>query len=1690
MAYRVFCITCILCWLCAFVSAEELTPAFTTDDLDLPRCEAFDGVVSKGSPPIATLETLCGLREGQARWEIGPPAGKDRYFRLAFTKPLHIGTIFTEFARADARNANFQRSLGAEISYLKTTAVYPGDVTRDEEWVALPAGALKTLPPGIVTRALRFSDRYQTPQSFASRLGKTLIFQQRYYDAATLGYVQETGKAFTKQVWLGAWERPQAVAGMITRTICTGYLHMEALKPDAPEVANHAPDARWKRLKDHTITTMDYSIYRVEAPLASRGFRAFVEQNNAYVFVSMLALVNLGDIATPPTLDALPPPPFTLPYTMPMDGFIALQISNKATGARVRRLIAEVSRDKGLVKEPWDLKDDAGQYVPPGDYTWTALARPPLKLTYELTAYNAGQPAWPAPVNGGGDWLGDHGAPSATCAVGDQVFVGCSVAEGGNSIIAVDRDGNKLWGEGALQLGFSGPDRIAGDARYAYFIREAFVQEIDAQEHYATRTLTITPATRDLPYAPVTGAAKYKDKLYIAYNPPPTSWLQPPFAAEQMDPKKSQPMVWLRKGNGQRGGRDDKNYGEGEYDELMQFYAAFLTAAMPATSPSQPGVALASSTQAFFGDAPEGGALLVAYHTPIPVGSVMVPDARIQVSVLKPGAKLPEPNPEQDTKDPEIVGGGDTTASGEGMNEDDWQPLPMTGTPGHPGVALAPAGGLRTQALRFKTTRLSFALVLGRRFADLGVRAERILGEGKNTASGGWTVQRDPSTPITPVNPARMALVWKEAVAMRGVSIIRPTALSTTAVDYWVGPAGVNPADALADDTQWRNAGQFQPIVFGGYNAQAPTVRNVDFGKIVTTRAVRVRVLEPEGYRKPPYGLQPITDVNLAGFGGIVVYQHLGDDPALPVTYDQRITEYQTPAPTEKDPHLTILRQLLLPAPGNMAFDTHGTLYCATDGQIVTLPLDGNAPPKVVVTRDKFATLGDLTIAADGLLYVTDVGKKHILVCDPKTGQVVRTIGKPGGQRVGPWDPERLDNPTGVTVDSAGKLWVTDQSWQPKRVQRWNRDGTVEKWFLGPTSYGGGGWLDPGDRSVVNYNGMKFVIDWATHEWRLDSILYRPGAAESSGGAMPDRPVYYHGRRYLVGPDITAGVATICEERNQIAVPMAATGPLDAWADVDFRPDLHAKFGALMRERYTFLWWDANGDAIPQAAEVQLTDKRLGVAFVGEDLSFNYIGARLIPQLQPNGIPAFDLGKLTPAPFTRTGWVTADGRMFSLSKLNTLFAPDGKTALWTYPNAFNSSGGFYASGFGGSRPAGVLNEEHFPIGHFSLGNEEYFVTNSDAGDWFCYTGDGLLAGCILGGPAGYGLRQWTMPEWERGITDLTDLRPGQEHYHGCVVKANDGKLYAVAGHHHVSLVRVDGLEEARRLNGACTVTGADILQEQQWEVLRALRERVHLEPKVANMPFINTNLAIDGSLDDWPEALFFTIQDHWVRGLIRSDYIIDAQAAVAFDAEKLYIAAWALDDGPFKNSAKDPSLLFKFGNAVDVTLGLDTKADPKRMSAGPGDIRLLLSMIKDEPVAMLYRPVAPGAPPEKHARFQSPVGETLMDLVEKIPDADVAVQGVASPTTYKWTLEAAIPWKALGYPAPRIGTHLRGDVGILQRDKSGLVTVGRLYWAGKTQTVICDIPSEARLSPSLWGEFILSETEGGTKFGPEDGGLE
>jgi hypothetical protein len=59
-------------------------------------------------------------------------------------------------------------------------------------------------------------------------------------------------------------------------------------------------------------------------------------------------------------------------------------------------------------------------------------------------------------------------------------------------------------------------------------------------------------------------------------------------------------------------------------------------------------------------------------------------------------------------------------------------------------------------------------------------------------------------------------------------------------------------------------------------------------------------------------------------------------------------------------------------------------------------------------------------------------------------------------------------------------------------------------------------------------------------------------------------------------------------------------------------------------------------------------------------------------------------------------------------------------------------------------------------------------------------------------------------------------------------------------------------------------------------------------------------------------------------------------------------------------------------------------------------------------------------------------------------------------------------------------------MGILQADGGGMRTINRLYWAGKSQTVVADLPSEARLTPSLWGDFDLAYPDKTIKFKSEN----
>ncbi len=381
------------------------------------------------------------------------------------------------------------------------------------------------------------------------------------------------------------------------------------------------------------------------------------------------------------------------------------------------------------------------------------------------------------------------------------------------------------------------------------------------------------------------------------------------------------------------------------------------------------------------------------------------------------------------------------------------------------------------------------------------------------------------------------------------------------------------------------------------------------------------------------------------------------------------------------------------------------------------------------------------------------------------------------------------------------------------------------------------------------------------------------------------------------------------------------------------------------------------------------------------------------------------------------------------------------------------------------RPPGVLSGSFGPVGHLEVGGETLLCVGGNNGDYFAFTKDGLLAAAIVGGPRGYGKRFFSIPDGEPGVTDLSDLRKTVENFHGHVTAAN-GKVYAIAGKNHVTVMRVDGLEQLKRFAGTVTVGPADVTKAAAWAAAKARVDRFLSPdgPTVYAVRYLSKPPEIDGDvLADWagvPELTIRTTRD--ASGKKAGEW----KAKLAYDKDRLYVAASVTGDRPLRNGAADPATLFQKGDALDVQLGLDAAAPANRADAAVGDLRLLVTLIDDKPVAMLYR-YRLAKRPANPVVFRSPVAEETIDEIVPLKNAKIRVE----QTPRGWSVEAAIPWADLGGRAPTAGAPLRGDLGFLTADPNGLTTVGRHYWANKSLAPLSDLPSESRIHPALWGDL-------------------
>ena len=976
-------------------------------------------------------------------------------------------------------------------------------------------------------------------------------------------------------------------------------------------------------------------------------------------------------------------------------------------------------------------------------------------------------------------------------------------------------------------------------------------------------------------------------------------------------------------------------------------------------------------------------------------------------------------------------------------------------------MALEPSGGAGNWRGQLEGMKL-----LRRRFQNLFGTAKVRVSSGAVDRDGVWDAQR--TEPLTPAQPGIYMMEWPAAQSIRGLAI-REIDGKRTEIDAYTGPAD-KPID-LQGTEGWGKVGQYEQARRDHHSGFASANMNarymdgyVDFGREVQTRALRLRVLEQWADNEPrgSGGLRPdlggvTLDPTRCRVFGVAPLQCIGGEAPVDPLMAERIEVVDgTTGKVEKE--------VPMRKPAVLAFAPDGTLYGVTEGQIVRVDLvAGKHVPFVTDVK----VPGPFTFDRKGNLYVFEGApdQRVVRVYDP-AGKFVRTIGEPGGYRVGPWNPNRFQELTALAVDREDKLWCVDTTYFPKRISCWTAEGKFLREYLGPTCYGSEGVLDPGDKQRLFYGPMEFEIDWATGKSRLKNLTW----AFADGWAAGEVPIRIGERLYMVTRSgdslitMNCGIVYLYEKDHLRRV--AALGAADAFAPLKSAEILKG-LGKRVLTNLQFVWTDRNGDGVPQFAECDFQNRAMGALTMFEDTLAVQAGLDRfeVKEFLPDGAPVYAQKKLS-LPVTsgvilrmRNGTYYQWGR--DKNQPESGYSADGKL-LWTYKQE--------GAGVGPDRSCGpytpgqvvcqfaVVGHETAPEG--DLG--EFYVLNSNFGVWNIWTVDGLLAGRIFRDLRDGQRVSWSMLEHDRGMR-LDDVTVGQEHFQGWFCRAQqDGKYYAVAGHNHASLVEVSGIEKFKRLNGELVITADDMRKAQEW-TKEVVKFKARESAKVLDCYSIEET-GLGKNWETMPVARL-------------AEDPLNPGRHVSFqychDKANLYLRYVVSGAGPFKNKGEQWDRLFKTGACVDLMLGLKGDADPKRRAPVEGDKRILTSVMQGKPMVVVYEPVAPAAPQEQHWQAISPVGHTDFDSVRQVPDAAVNYEVIlgdpANPkSAVGYVLDVAVPLKSIGF-AVQPGTRIKFDWGILETDNEGAAVLSRSYWANKATSTLADAPTEARLEPDMWG---------------------
>jgi outer membrane protein assembly factor BamB len=768
------------------------------------------------------------------------------------------------------------------------------------------------------------------------------------------------------------------------------------------------------------------------------------------------------------------------------------------------------------------------------------------------------------------------------------------------------------------------------------------------------------------------------------------------------------------------------------------------------------------------------------------------------------------------------------------------------------------------------------------------------------------------------------------------------------------------------------------------------------------------------------------------------------------------------------------LREVAVPAPRGLAVQRDGGLLVASGPAVLRLdPVDGSLKP--LATGLSAAT--GIAIDGQGCIYVSDRGTAMQVKVFDSAGKFLRKIGRDGGRpAIGRFDPQGMLAPGGLAVDADGKLWVAEHDHAPRRVSVWDTaTGTLLGDLLGAGNYAVMGAADLDQPNVVTTHSTLFDVDYATGKVQTLGTPVRIDAAAPQfgvdGGSWAGNLHLRHvrGETYLIAPGRSITGIFRLDRDTFVARPVAvvAAGNLSPQVVGAFGP---AVFPEAEREAFQKIWsstqvvWaDRNRDGRVQVEELvggTPPGGRHGLywgAHVDDELTIWTAGPyngklfRIpVDQWLDGGVPLYPppeqhqalfaplynsaISSVLPARDKQTVYVieqqggngqTGGGSAEAVSR----YTLDGRR-LWAYRRTWTNfalSSPLYQPGF-------VIGAMKF-IGDARLDSGvELIGVNGYHGQFNLLTSDGLWVAAL-------GTDNRFSPKMSSNTYFC-------ENFSGFFFRNQDnGRCYLIAGETDTRITEVTGLDTIRTGTIPLTITAED-----QAKALAAAMRQGRADAAAAP-------LAVERVADSatWKPAMPARLD----AGAGRT-----AAIAMGFDDRFLHASFDVQDDSPLKNAGGDAALLFKTGDSVNLCLATDPAADPQRTQAAPGDVRLLVTVVEDEPVVVLYEPVArPGA--EKQPRtFSSPTGSLTFDRVRVLADAKVRHERREGG----YRLVASIPLADLQLSLAA-GKTLRGDVGVLFSNPGGTITTLRSFLFNKDTQITQDVPSEARLEPAKWGRL-------------------